>query len=326
MMLARFLLACALCLCLLAATCWQQKARQPITVPKVEVPQELGRRAYEHIAKLVDMGPRNSGSVGWRHSVAYMQTELRKLGLQVRVDRWRDSIEGVEFANVIATIPGQHKDRLVIGAHHDSKCCSGHPDAAHNFEFVGANDSGSGVGLLLAMAAYLKDSKPKATIELVFFDGEESLSWQWNAHRALFGSRRYVRQSIQQLEDRPNSSRIRGLILLDMVGAKDLQIDEDLNSDATLRSIFLSAALTTGHQAYVFPHTNHVTDDHIPFVEEGIPAIDLIDLFDNPQWHTAEDNLDHISARSLQIVADLVLTALPVVERHLFPVPLGEPR
>jgi Zn-dependent M28 family amino/carboxypeptidase len=283
----------------------------------------MGERAYEHVRELCSFGPRHTGSPGWQKAVDYMVAQLEGMGLTPRRDTWTDPLEHLTFTNVIVTLPGADPEahgKIVLACHHDTKKAEGHPDPAHNFHFVGANDSGSGVGLLLELARALAGGSPphQRTIELVFFDGEESLPWKWDLKRALFGSRRYLRNSMQDRLDDPSLPRIECLVLLDMVGAKDLQIDEETDSDPVLRDIFRAAAAATGYSDYFFQKRHRVTDDHTPFLEEGIPAIDLIDLHDNEHWHTDADTLEHISADSLRIVGEVVLTALPVLDRHDF--------
>lgn len=302
------------------ATCCLHRGRHPIgQLHPAAASKDMGQRARDHVARLVAIGPRHTGSPGWYRAIAYIKQELKKLGLTPERDRWVHRIENITFENIWVTFPGRSKDQLVIACHHDTKCCIGHPDADNNFHFVGANDSGSGVGLLLALAKELKDRKNIATIQLVFFDGEESIPFKWDLKRALFGSRRFVRRYQQRLLDMGGGPRIRGLVLLDMVGAKDLNIDDESNSDRQLHGVFRAAAKACGHEQFFFQHRHAVTDDHIPFLDDGIPAIDLIDLYDNPQWHTVNDTLEHISGSSLQIVGEVVLTALSGLEQQLFP-------
>lgn len=302
-----------------AATCGMDPS--PLMLTPRPTPPDLGTKAYVHVEKLVSFGARDTGSPGWRQAVDYMVQTLRGHGLQPVVDRWYDAQEDLTFENVIVTLPGRVQDRIVIGCHHDTKKTHGHDNPDHNFAFVGANDSGSGVGLLLALAELLASQKElDATYELVFFDGEESRTWHWNeGERALFGSRRYVRSQREAALLGTGRGTIRAFILLDMVGAKDLQIDDELNSDPGLKKIIAASAAACGHQQYFFKKSLHVSDDHLPFLEVGIPAIDLIDLADNPQWHTPDDTLEHISAESMQIVGEVVFTALPEVERQFVP-------
>lgn len=313
----------ALAVLLLGATCWQcRNAPRPAWEPEpVRASTGMGERAYAHVRELCSFGPRYTGSPGWSKAIDYMVRQLEEMGLDPRRDTWTDPLENLTFTNVIATLPGEDpaaRGKIVLACHHDTKKAEGHPDPAHNFPFVGANDSGSGVGLLLELARALADQPRKRTIEIVFFDGEESLPWQWDLKRALFGSRHYLRNYMQDRIDDPSLPRIEALVLLDMVGAKDLQIDEETDSDPVLRDIFRAAAAATGHAAHFFQKRHRVTDDHTPFVQEDIPAIDLIDLKDNEHWHTDGDTLEHISADSLRIVGEVVLTALPLIDRHDF--------
>lgn len=285
-----------------------------------DVPKDLGEKAYHHVERVVAFGPRNVGSRGWKNGVEYIADQLRLMGLEPVRDRWTDAKENLTFENISVTLKGEGDDRIVIGAHHDTKRTEGHDDEEHNFPFVGANDSGSGVGLLLELARVLKDRKGRATIELVFLDGEESLDWAWNEGvRAMFGSRHFVDRYKEEMAKGDETSKIKAFVLLDMVGAADLQIDEETNSTAELRAIVKAAAAATGHEKYFFRYSQPVKDDHLPFLDAGIPSVDLIDLYDNDQWHTEDDVLEYISAGSLQIVGEVLLTALPAIEERYVP-------
>ena len=318
---ARALLGATLIVCT-ASTCGDGAARrqdpQPPPIPElqrpVDVPAELGERAMTHVRALVAIGERYPGSPGWQRSVDYIAGQIEALGLPARRDRFTSAKEKLSFENLVVRIPGGTTDFVVLGAHHDTKHTSGHPDPDNNYHFVGANDGGSGVGLLLALAEQWVKQPPPVSVELVFFDGEESIPYQWDLERALFGSRRYVERYEAQRAHDPESSRIGAMILLDMVGATDLQIDDDSNSTPTLKGIFRGAARACGHERVFFATTAYaVTDDHLPFRDAGIPVIDLIDLANNPQWHTANDTIEHMSAASLQVVGEVVWTALPAV-------------
>ncbi len=283
----------------------------------VRAPAAVGETAYAHVRTLVGFGARYTGMPGWTQQLEYIAAELERLGLTVQRDTWTDRKELKTFTNLSATLPGKRKDRIVLACHHDTKCTTGHADPEHNFEFVGANDGGSGVGLLLALAPTLAAAAAarEATIELVFFDGEESLDWKWNdGARALFGSKRYVKRQ-RDAELLGEAEPIRALVLLDMVGRTELHIQEELYSTTLLRRITWSAAVATGHQKSFYRRAEAASDDHVPFLDVGIPAVDLIDLNGNPHWHKPTDTLENMSPKSLQIVADVVLTMLPEIER-----------
>jgi glutaminyl-peptide cyclotransferase len=296
-----------------------ERAR-PLPLTPVRAPALLGEQAYEHARQLVAFGPRNPGSPanpappGWSKQLDYIQRTLEGHGLTVERDTWTDRKELVTFTNLSARIPGRRPERILLACHHDTKCMQGHAEPERNFHFVGANDGASGVALLLALAPVLAKAEREATIELVFFDGEESLDWAWNeGARALFGSKRYVKRHRDALllGEEP---RIEALILLDMVGRTDLHIQEELYSTKQLRRLLWSAAVATGHERHFFQKSEAAADDHKPFLDVGIPAVDLIDLTGNPHWHKPTDTLENMSPASLQIVADVVLTLLPAVE------------
>ncbi|MCA8941522.1 MAG: M28 family peptidase [Planctomycetes bacterium] len=299
--------------CMAAAACQPLSETTPLA--GVEASPRLGTQALAHARRLTEFGPRHTGSTGWRQGTDYIVRQLRRAGYEPKLDRWTDEAEGIDFVNVSAVLPGEYEDRIVIGCHHDTKCTTGHDDPAHNYHFVGANDSGSGVGLVLALAEELRASNPVATVEFVFFDGEESIPYRWNDARALFGSRRYVDRYTEG-QIRGGEPPVRAFVLLDMVGAEELTIDRETRSTPALLDIIGRAARACGHERYFFEHSLDVTDDHVPFLRAGIPAVDLIDIADNPQWHTPHDTIDVLSADSLQIVGEVVLTALPEITRR----------
>ncbi len=310
---------CAILAALAGAGC-EVLERPPAPLAPVAVPADLGQRAFAHVAAVVGVGQRHPGTPGWAAQIEYITGRLQACGLEPRVDRWTDAREGIAFANVVAELRGRGSDRIVLACHHDTKNCTGHADPAHNFPFVGANDGGSGVGLLLALAETLAAAEPReATIQFAFFDGEESLEPHWNEARALFGSRRFVTVERAAGTGRHWREPIRAMLLLDMVGAKDLQLDDDSNSHPGMKAVLRAAAAACDARERFFQRRNTVSDDHLPFVVAGIPAAVLIDLADNPQWHTANDTLEHISPVSLHTVGSVVLTALPELERRFLP-------
>ncbi|MCR9243823.1 MAG: M28 family metallopeptidase [bacterium] len=294
-----------------------RRVKLPMTA--IRAPKGFGERAFARAEKIVGFGPRYSakpaGMPGWTQQLRYIETELQAAGLKVIRDTWTDRKELITFTNLRATIPGKRDDRILLACHHDTKCTIEHPDQRHNFDFVGANDGASAVALLLELVPTLLATKREATIELVFFDGEESLDWNWNeAARALFGSKRYVKRH-REAQVLGEEGRISALILLDMVGGKNLHIQDELYSTTRLRQILWSAAVASGHDKHFFQRAEGAADDHVPFMEVGIPAVDLIDLNGNVTWHTPADTLENLDPRSFEITADVVLTMLPEVEK-----------
>jgi hypothetical protein len=291
---------------------------QVIPLEAQKLPADFGAKSFLHVKSLVAFGPRYSGKPGWSKQLDYIEAHLKKLGLASKRDTWTDRRELMTFTNISATIPGKRKERILLACHHDTKCTTGHPDKKHNFHFVGANDGASAVALLLELAPILQKRSNEATIELVFFDGEESLDWNWNeAARALFGSKRYLKRHRDALllGEEP---RIEAMVLLDMVGRDDLHIQEELYSTDLMRRICWSAAVATKNQKHFFVRAEAAADDHKPFLDVGIPAVDLIDLNGNPTWHTPYDTIERMSPDSIQKVAEVVLTMLPAIEQAYF--------
>ena len=164
---------------------------------------------------------------------------------------------------------------------------------------------------MLELARGLKNRQNEFTIELLFFDGEEAVvEWSLNNDNT-YGSRYYV----DAARKAGTLAGVKALILLDMIGDRNLTIRRDLKSTPWLVDIVWSAAAKLGHAKVFSNETTEIDDDHIAFVRAGVPSVDIIDL-EYPQWHTAQDDLDHVSARSLQTVGDVVLAALPAIEKR----------
>ncbi|MGC4082865.1 MAG: M28 family metallopeptidase [Vicinamibacterales bacterium] len=208
------------------------------------------------------------------------------------------------MVNLIATIPGASRDRLVIAGHFDTK-------RFREFRFVGASDGGSSAAFLIEIARVLKARKNPLTIELLFLDGEEALG-EWKDPDHTYGSRHYV----QVAKQNGSLASLKALLLVDMIGDRDLNIRRDSFSTTWLTDMIWAAAREQKLSEHFLNETTEIEDDHQPFLEAGVPAVDIIDL-DYPQWHTPLDTLDAVSARSLQVVGDVLLAALPRIEQRL---------
>jgi glutaminyl-peptide cyclotransferase len=264
-------------------------------------------RAFDHVRQLVSIGPRPPGSGGIQQARAYIIAQLKGLGLSPTEQPFdaETPIGPIKMANVIVRLPGARPERLLIGGHYDTKLFRA-------FRFVGASDGGSSAAMLLELARVLKDRKGPLTIELVFFDGEEALRPDWAGTDHTYGSRHYVAAGRKD----GSLSGVKGLILLDMVGDRSLTIRKETRSTTWMTSAIWESARRLGHQSAFLEESFPVEDDHVAFLDAGIPAVDVIDL-DYQAWHTAQDNLDAVSARSLQVVGDVVLDALPKIEARL---------
>jgi glutaminyl-peptide cyclotransferase len=264
-------------------------------------------RAWKDLEAQVAFGPRPAGSAALQKTREYILAELKKAGIAARQQIFiaRTPLGETSMANVIATIPGRRPERLALASHFDTKLFK-------DFRFVGASDGASSTAALLELARVLSGRQNEFTLELIFFDGEEAVVEWGRNNDNTYGSRYYV-----EAAQRDGSIKgLRALVLLDMIGDKDLTIRRDAASTPWLVDIVWAAAARIGHRSVFSNELTTIDDDHMPFIRAGIPAVDIIDL-DYPAWHTSADTLENVSARSLQIVGDVVLAALPDIEARL---------
>ena len=267
-----------------------------------------GGRAFADLQHLVAYGPRPVGSKALEDSRAWMIGQLEKAGCKVVQDRFAGStpLGNIPMVDLIAEIPGkQPKHIVMIAGHYDTKLES-------SFRFAGANDGGSSAAFLLELARELQQTRHKLTYWIVFFDGEEALK-NWSDTDSTYGSRHFV----QKLTADGELSRIRAMVLVDMIGDAQLDIHWDQNSTSWLNKLIFRQADRLGYSKYFLRQPVAIDDDHIPFVNAGVSAVDLIDLDygpNNSYWHTAQDTLQHCSPSSLTIVGRVVKAALDELE------------
>jgi Zn-dependent M28 family amino/carboxypeptidase len=265
-----------------------------------------GARAFADLKQLVSYGPRPAGSPTLAEARRWIEAQLRDAGAQVEEDSFTaDSPVGaLPMTNLIARFPGDSEKVVMVTGHYDTKLFQ-------NFRFVGANDGGSSAALLLELARELRGRKHSLTYWLVFFDGEEAVR-NWTETDSVYGSRHLV----QKLSSAGELGRVRAMILVDMIGDSNLVIHREGNSTPWLTSTVFAAAHRLGYSKYFLDSPSAVEDDHIPFVNAGVAAVDLIDF--DPEdgfWHTARDTVDHCSPLSLTIVGRVVLATLADLEK-----------
>ena len=246
-----------------------------------------GERAYKDVVVQVNFGPRTPGSSAHAQTIVYIQQELERAGWQAYV---QDTIwQGFSLQNIIASRSGTGAP-IIVGAHYDSRLLADQDHGPGGKDPVpGADDGASGVAVLLELARTLPVGN--VPVQLVFFDAEDNGGLdgrQW-----IMGSRAFV----AALSKEP-----RAAIIVDMVGDSDLNIYIERNSNVNLSSAIWTQAAALGYgKEFIDKPKYDMIDDHTPFLEAGIPAVDFID-FDYPYWHTAADTADKVSAKSLQAV------------------------
>jgi Zn-dependent M28 family amino/carboxypeptidase len=279
--------------------------RQP---DPVELPPFDGKRAFEEVSMLVEISPRDAGTPGGQRAAEHLHQRLAAFGVDAEIDVFTDMTpEGEKtFRNVIGRIPGKRDRWIILGSHFDTM--PGIPD------FQGANDSGSSTGVLLEAARLVKKQGmvPEIGILFAFFDGEEGIA-HYIPGDGLHGSRHMAAKLVES----GDRDKMDAMILLDMVGDRNQHFKIPGNSSDELVQAVIRAAHATGHRSrFSLNPRQFIIDDHVPFLDIGIPAINLIDFEygsaegRNDYWHTPEDSLDKISTESLQAAGEIVLKLL----------------
>jgi glutaminyl-peptide cyclotransferase len=257
-----------------------------------------GDKAFAHVQRLVNFGPRPAGSEALEKSRVYVEDQLRRSGWRVTRQAFSDDTPRgkIQFVNLIAQFSGEGNaasPSFLLCSHYDTKMFD-------TVRFVGANDGGSSTGLLLELARVIGQYPNLARkIELVFFDGEEAYE-HFSDTDGVYGSRYFARQ-LQK-----DAKQFRGGLLFDMVGDRSLGITLPADSPAAMARDIFAAADALKLRDYFSYFDRDLIDDHVPLNAIGIPTLDIID-FDFPWWHTEGDTIDKISAQSLQIVGSVAL-------------------
>jgi len=279
-----------------------------------------GENALRHIADQVAFGPRPTGSAAILAAGDIILRNLEAFGWQTSED-WHTVDFGpvlVPVRNLVASYGAG--STIIIGAHYDSRIyASRDPDTARVQErVIGANDAGSGVGVLLELARIIHEYyEPQKEIRLVFFDAEDNGGidpWsQWSQASGIGSNGWLIGSSYYATGLNLDVETIEYMVLLDMVGDMDQRFPIEGYSAQSAPEVvdgIWSAAADLGYSEH-FPQQvgGAITDDHVPFIQRGIPSVDIIDL-DYPYWHTTEDTLDKISPESLERVGRVLLAYL----------------
>ncbi len=266
------------------------------------VPTDLGVDALQRVRRLCALGPRDALTPDAAVAAKWIASELSTIGLVPDTDTFDDPApDGTSriFNNIMATVPGTGGGHVLLLSHYDTK--SGISDT-----FVGANDGGSSTGLLLELAAYFVRNPAIPSVTFAFLDGEECRR-TYGDYDGLHGSRHLARKM------REAGQGADAVILLDMVGDRDLRLTLPRNGTARLKTALLDAADSQGMRTKVGLLPYDILDDHQPFLDAGFPAIDIIDFEYGSApglrdyWHTDADTVDKLSAESLQVTGAIVI-------------------
>jgi glutaminyl-peptide cyclotransferase len=305
------------------SSCKKKNETVSTQVLTVEVPRFNADSAYAYVQKQVDFGPRVPNTQAHRNAAAWLEQELKKAGAQVTIQSFRaPSTDGstLDLKNIIASFNPEKQKRIMLAAHWDTRPFADKDSVKRNAPFDGANDGGSGVGVLLEIARLIKSNPPRAGVDIVLFDGEDwgekdnevgriPVPEEWEDWWCL-GS-----QYWSEHRHKPNYRPYYG-ILLDMVGAKDARFFREGHSmqyaPRIVDKVWTTAATLGYSDFFIKADVAGITDDH-KFVNEiaQIPMIDIIQYAPHKGWgdfhHTTNDNMSVIDKTTLEVVGKTVL-------------------
>jgi glutaminyl-peptide cyclotransferase len=258
-----------------------------------------GKRAFAHVAKQVSLGPRPSGSAAIAQEQNYLLAELSSYGCKVETDAFSADtpIGRLPMKNIVVKIPGEKPGVILLGTHYDTKILA---------NFVGADDGGSSTGLMLELARLLCQQHGKYAVWIAFFDGEEAVK-VWSDSDSRYGSR----QMAAKLAVSGDLKKIRAFLLADIVGGRTARFLREGNSTLALVDLVWNTADKLGYSAIFLKESTSADDDHLSFLNRGVPSVDVIgDFLNNGYWHTPQDTLDKISAKTLAITGHVFLESV----------------
>jgi len=258
-----------------------------------------GKRAFAHVVKQVSFGPRPSGSQALAHLQDYLQSELKSYGCSVEADAFgADTPVGrLSMKNILVKIPGEKPGIILLGTHYDTLLMD---------NFVGADDAGSSTAVMLELARLLCPQKGKYAVWIAFFDGEEAMK-HWSETDSRYGSR----QMAAKLASSGDIKKIKAFLLADIVGGRRARFPRESSSTPALVDLFWDTAARLGYSALFVNDSSSAEDDHDSFLKRGVPSVDVIgDFVNNGYWHTPQDALDKISAKTLAVTGHVFLESV----------------
>lgn len=270
-----------------------------------------GNHAYQkYLLDQTNLGVRPTGSAADRATGDYILAQLKESAWSTETQEF--TFRGVAIRNVIGKVAAGRGPIIILGAHYDTRPHADQDKLHPEQPILGADDGASGVAVLLELARTLDVSKLKNEVWLAFFDAEDdgelsgcivqssptcdSAPWPWSVGAT------YV---AEHLPSKPDA-----VIVVDMVGDMEQDIYYEQNSDKPLQQQLWGIAARLGYSAEFIPQYKYsMEDDHTPFLQRGIRAVDLID-FDYPYWHTLQDTPDKVSGASLERVGRVLQTWL----------------
>ena len=276
-----------------------------------------GKRAFANVAKQVSFGPHPSGSQAIAKVQDYLLSELKSYGCTVETDAFSSDtpIGRISMKNILVKIPGEKPVVILLGTHYDTARSARDPRTGEVHAmptFVGADDGGSSTALMLELARLLCPHRGKYAVWIAFFDGEEAMH-DWSATDSPYGSR----QMAARLSTSGDIKKTKAFLLADIVGGRAARFLRESSSTPALVDLIWSTAAKLGYSAIFLNESTSAQDDHDSFLKRGVPSVDVIgDFMNNGYWHTPQDSLDKISAKTLAIVGHVFLESVKQLQSN----------
>jgi glutaminyl-peptide cyclotransferase len=270
-----------------------------------------GKRTFAHVAKQVGFGPHPSGSPAIAQVQEYLLSELKSYGCTVETDAFSADtpIGRMPMKNIVVKISGEKPGIIMLATHYDTARSARDPRTGEVHPmptFVGADDAGSSTALMLELARLLCPQRGKYAVWIAFFDGEEAMR-DWSDTDSCYGSR----QMAARLSTSGDIKKIRAFLLADIVGGRKAIFLREESSTPALVDLVWNSAAKLGYSNLFQNGNTSAQDDHDSFLKRGVPAVDVIgDFVNNGYWHTPQDTLDKISAKTLAIVGHVFLESI----------------
>ena len=270
-----------------------------------------GKRAYDMVAKQVSFGPRPSGSPAIGKLQDFLQSELKSYGCPVDTDNFTADtpIGRLPMKNIVAKIPGEKPGIIILATHYDTARSARDPGTGEVHPmptFVGADDGGSSTGLMLELARLLCSKRERYAVWITFLDGEEA-AHDWSNTDSRYGSR----QMAAKLAVSGDIKKVKAFLLADIVGGRKAQFYRESSSTPALTDLIWKTAKGLGYTTVFLDGETAAQDDHDSFLKRGVPSVDVIaDFVNNGYWHTPQDTMDVISAKTLGVVGYVFLETI----------------
>jgi glutaminyl-peptide cyclotransferase len=262
-----------------------------------------GKAAFDHVAKMVSFGPRPAGSQAIAQTQDYILAQLQSFGCTVETDAFTANTPAgpIAMKNILVKIQGAQPGVILLGTHYDTLKLE---------NFVGADDAGSSTGLMLEMARLLCAKHGRYAVWIAFFDGEEAVQ-QWSDTDSRYGSK----EMAAKLAISGDLKKVRAFLLADIVGGKNARIPREADSTKELSQLVYQTAKRLGYGNLFVDEEKGAADDHDSFLTRNVPSVDVIgDFINNGYWHTAQDNMEQISAKTLGEVGHVFVETVKALQ------------